>query len=180
MHFSTLALAFTPILSLVLSSPVAQPQAAAPAALNPRAEGDSYDLYLQDDEDHQISGSLEHVFDIISQIPESVLEEGDDAKNAWLAAHGHRESKRDLVAVDARDLETRGVWDVTKCAGAIAAFIASNAIGAAKLLRIKKYIDALGGVCSSHPSMPIRFTNSVTRFESQPNCCSRPAHRLSG
>ena len=144
MHFTTLALAALPFLSTIIASPIAQPE--APAPLSPR-DDDPFDLFLKDDDDHQVSGSLEHVFDIISQIPDAVLKEGDDAKNAWLDAHGHRPSKRDVVAVEARELEERNIWDVAKCAGAIAAFIASNAIGAAKLLRIKKYIEALGGVC---------------------------------
>lgn len=52
----------------------------------------------------------------------------------------------DISALLSRDLIERGFVETLKCAGAIAAFIASNAIAAAKIIRIKKYIEALGGV----------------------------------
>ena len=42
-----------------------------------------------------------------------------------------------------------GWWQDTKCALAIATFIGTNLVTAAKLLKIKEYIEALGGVAEA-------------------------------
>ena len=48
--------------------------------------------------------------------------------------------------------------------GAITAFIASNAIGAAKIIRIKKYIEALGGVRES-AKLLLQASNNLERLK---------------
>ena len=136
------------ILSTTVASPITSPL--TPADLARRGEdltARADELHFKDNDAHDVLAQLEKTFAIIEEIPDEVLEEGDEAKDKWLAAHGHQQSKRDL-AISTRDseLQDRGAWEVAKCVGAIAAFIASNAIGAAKLLRVKKYIDALGGI----------------------------------
>ena len=70
-------------------------------------------------------------FDLIGSIPESVLLSGDAATAAWMAEH-HPES-----------LHSRA--DLLGCAGAIAWLIASTAIPAAKIVKIKRLLDTLGG-----------------------------------
>lgn len=104
-----------------------------------------HDLTFKDDDDHQVHAELEKVFGVLEDIPDEVLEEGDDATDKWMVEHGYRpeHAKRDLSG---RDLVDRGAYEIARCAAAIAAFIASNSIAAAKLLRIKKYVRALGGV----------------------------------
>lgn len=51
-----------------------------------------------------------------------------------------------------------------RCVGAITAFIASNAIGAAKIFRIKKYIEALGGVRES-AKLLLQASNNLERLK---------------
>jgi hypothetical protein len=150
MHFATLFAAFSAsiLLPTIIASPATSPLAPARRSqLLPREEA-PHDLYLKDDADHTILGELERVFATLKEVPDEVLEKGDDETDKWMVEHGYRPT-HDKREVFDRDLEDRQFWDVAKCAGAIAAFIASNALAAAKLLRIKKYIEALGGVKES-------------------------------
>ncbi|KAL8847460.1 MAG: hypothetical protein Q9221_007502 [Calogaya cf. arnoldii] len=148
MYFSTIfttALASS-ILSTTIASPITSPL--TPADLTRRGD----DLIARDNEFHvkdpKVMEELENMFAVIQDIPEAVLFKGDDATNKWLADHGHPATEKRDVAISTRDseLQDRGAWEVAKCVGAIAAFIGSNAIGAAKILRVKKYIEALGGI----------------------------------
>jgi hypothetical protein len=79
------------------------------------------------------AADLERGLALIDEIPESVLVAGDAATQQWLRAH-HPE------------LLTASRADIVGCAGAIAWLIASTAIPAAKILKIKRLIDSLGGV----------------------------------
>jgi hypothetical protein len=79
------------------------------------------------------SADLERGLALIEEIPEAVLAAGDTATQEWLRAN-HPE------------LLTASRADVVGCAGAIAWLIASTAIPAAKILKIKRLIDSLGGV----------------------------------
>jgi hypothetical protein len=152
MHFTSLIAAASASLLLptIIASPVTSPQ--APADLARRSQlidrEAAQDLYLKDDDDHKVWGEIEKVFGAIAEVPYEVLEKGDEETDKWMKEHGYRPTKDKREILD-RDLEDRGFWDVAKCVGAISAFIASNAIGAAKLLRIKKYIEALGGIKKS-------------------------------
>jgi hypothetical protein len=150
MHFYTFIAAASASLLLpsIIASPVAAPL--SPAALARRDDLDKrfeaiHDLTLKDDDNHKIGGKLEEVFGAIANIPDEVLEAGDDATDKWMVEHGYRPQHNKREVLD-RDLEERNFFDVARCVGAIAAFIASNAIGAAKILRIKHYIEALGGI----------------------------------
>ncbi|KAH8911592.1 hypothetical protein BR93DRAFT_965372 [Coniochaeta sp. PMI_546] len=102
---------------------------------------------------------LNNLFSTFENIPDSVLEQGDDALDKWLVEHGVREPgaklKRSDDHVETRDeasvferaaLQARvSWWKVAKCVAAIVQLLATTAIPAAKILRIKKYIEALGG-----------------------------------
>ncbi|OIW28226.1 hypothetical protein CONLIGDRAFT_681203 [Coniochaeta ligniaria NRRL 30616] len=102
---------------------------------------------------------LNNLFSTLENIPDSVLEQGDDALDKWLVEHGLREPgaklKRSDEHVETRDetsvferavLEARvSWWKVAKCVAAIVQLLATTAIPAARILRIKKYIEALGG-----------------------------------
>lgn len=167
MHFTTLLAAASA--SLLLPTIFASPVASSPAPIDLARRGEvleraeaPHDLYLKDDDKHTIEGELEKAFSAIEAIPDAVLEAGDEATNNWMVENGYRfqNKKRDMVD---RDLEDRDVFGVVKCAGAIAAFIASNAIGAAKLLRIKKYIEALGGIRKS-AELLLKASNNAERL----------------
>lgn len=128
-------------------------------------DDDFHDFYIKDDDEHQVWASLERTFGIIIEIPDSVLEKGDAETHKWLVNHGHRSdlpkskppppplTRRDMIPKSRRssvqELAPRNIFDVLRCVGAITAFLATNAIGAAKILRIKKYIGELGGVRES-------------------------------
>jgi hypothetical protein len=79
------------------------------------------------------SADLEQGLAFIDEIPEAVLVDGDAALQEWLRA-AHPELLRGSRA------------DILGCAGAIAWLIASTAIPAAKILKIKSLINSLGGV----------------------------------
>lgn len=102
-----------------------------------------------------IESALDIAFSQIEQIPDDVLESGDDATTSWLKENGFTETKRDYVEVkvplaqrDVTPFEERGIdWaKVAKCAATVTSAIATNAIPAAKLLKIKRLIKDLGGV----------------------------------
>ncbi|KAK0746919.1 hypothetical protein B0T18DRAFT_412781 [Schizothecium vesticola] len=91
-------------------------------------------------------GPLTLLFETAESVPDEVLEAGDDAADSWLVTYGFRNSG---VVIEARSAPSpsllaraqAGIIDVIKCAAAII----STAIPAAKLLKIKKYVKALGG-----------------------------------
>jgi hypothetical protein len=79
------------------------------------------------------SADLERGLALIDEIPEEVLLAGDIALREWLAT-------------EHPGLATGSRADLLGCAGAIAWLIASTAIPAAKILKIKRLINSLGGV----------------------------------
>ncbi|KAK4169787.1 hypothetical protein QBC43DRAFT_283346 [Cladorrhinum sp. PSN259] len=100
---------------------------------------------------------LDYLFGEIEAIPDEVLEKGDEALHEWLVANGDRapdeKLKRDTLDSDESlsifergELAARAsIWKIAKCVAAIVQLLATTAVPAAKLLRIKKYIKALGG-----------------------------------
>lgn len=190
MHFLSstvvVALATLHLVPAVIASPRASSDLApategitAPRGLEliERDDDDHHDLHFKDDDEHQVWASVEKAFSIIDSIPDEVLEKGDDATDKWLIAHGHRTPnskktpptlRRDPIqnreAGSIADLVERSFWSVARCVGAITAFIASNAVGAAKLLRIKKYIKALGGIRKS-AKLLLKASNNQERLK---------------
>ncbi len=160
---SLFATVSTPLLlPTIIASPVTSPL--APADLTRRGQllqrdVSAHDLYLKGDDDHEIWGAVENIFGAINDNPDEILEKGDEETDKWMVEHGYRSRQDKREGLD-RDREDRNFIDVAKCAGAIAAFIASNAIAAAKLLRIKKYIEALGGVKASAELLLKASTNA--------------------
>ncbi len=95
--------------------------------------------------------ALAYTFNALASIPDDVLAQGEEAVNKWFVENNYRSGSVELAAdADAddavTDLEARGFWQVTKCVGSIMWAIGSTAIPVAKIARIKKYIEALGGV----------------------------------
>ena len=89
--------------------------------------------------------SLDYVLTTILSIPDNILLAGDNATAAYLKPllPSNPLTPGENPTSDPANL---GFWDTLKCAAAIVAFIGTNVVSAAKLLRIKKYIEALGGV----------------------------------
>lgn len=73
---------------------------------------------------------------VIDEIPESVLLQGDEATRTWV------ENKMNSGTTPGRVKPMRN-W--LKCSGAILAVVGTTALPAAKLLKIKRYMNALGG-----------------------------------
>ncbi|QWS33693.1 hypothetical protein [Curtobacterium aetherium] len=82
------------------------------------------------------AADLEQGLEFIQSIPDAVLLSGDAALQEWIAVT-HPELLRGPRA------------DIVGCTGAIAWLIASTAIPVAKILKIKKLINALGGVAKA-------------------------------
>ena len=91
------------------------------------------------------ANSLENFFAIIENIPTPVLEAGDVALSEYLATTPAANLEK-TESVQAREVAAQaGIIDDLKCAASIAELIISTVVPAARLLRIKKYIEALGG-----------------------------------
>lgn len=86
-----------------------------------------------------VTEQLNRTFSAIIACPDSVIEQGTNATENWMKAHEYLSTE---MAPD-------GWWQDTKCALAIATFIGTNLVGATKLLKIKEYIEALGGVAEA-------------------------------
>jgi len=89
--------------------------------------------------------TLESFLAVVDSIPTPVLEAGDESLAEYLAS-------TPAAAVEiAEDVQARsvaagaGIIDDLRCAAAIADLIITTVVPAARLLKIKKYIDALGG-----------------------------------
>jgi hypothetical protein len=80
---------------------------------------------------------LDKTFAIVLEIPDDVLKQGDNATAAWLTANGYRGG-----------IHPDSFWQKTECALAILAFLGSN-LAASKIIKIKKYIEALSGVAEA-------------------------------
>jgi len=110
----------------------------------------------------EVASTLELLLSAINDIPTDVLLAGDETTNDWLIAHNYRHQPSDITArsptlfpyaeTTALTLSERataapaGIIDVLNCAAKIAQFILENAIPAAKILKIKKAINAIGSV----------------------------------
>ncbi|KAJ4149972.1 hypothetical protein LMH87_010744 [Akanthomyces muscarius] len=92
--------------------------------------------------------ALAYTFNAIASIPDDVLAAGEEAANEWFVENNYRSPGAELAADTDADfaLEARDFWKVTKCVGSVMWAIGSTAIPVAKIARIKKYIEALGGV----------------------------------
>jgi hypothetical protein len=107
----------------------------------------------------QVADTLELLLNVIDSIPDDVLEAGDETTNDWLVAHNYKKPNPSGIEARAPVAETTtvmvserataapaGIIDVLNCAAKIAQFILENAIPAAKILKIKKAIKAIGSV----------------------------------
>lgn len=92
------------------------------------AEEQAYELEMS-------TRSLEVLFNYYESIPDGVLEQGDPSLQAWQGMHPY-----------GRSPFRANFWG---CAAAVAGVIASTAFPAAKILKVKKLIKALGGVKSA-------------------------------
>ncbi|XWW98012.1 hypothetical protein V2A60_006008 [Cordyceps javanica] len=146
MHFSLLAVAG--LLPSALAA-VASPVEARALDANQNFEVAAGNYNFTED----FGPALAYTFGAIASIPDDVLAAGDEAANKWFVENNYRSGAVELAAdaddADAAavtDLEARGFWQVTKCVGSVMWAIGSTAIPVAKIARIKKYIEALGGV----------------------------------
>jgi hypothetical protein len=113
--------------ALCASVLVATPAHASPSA-HPLSEV-AQDLGVQ-------AAELQQGLEFIDEIPSVVLLAGEGALQRWIS-ETHPELLRGSRA------------DIIGCTGAIAWLIASTAIPIAKILKIKKLIDTLGGVAKA-------------------------------
>lgn len=91
---------------------------------------------------------IETVFATLESVPDSVLNDSDDAIKAWVQAH--QSTPPNLTVRNDDDaavlLEERQLWlQITKCAFEIGKAIAENAFPAAKLRRLIELVKFLGG-----------------------------------
>ncbi|KAI9147033.1 hypothetical protein HJFPF1_13064 [Paramyrothecium foliicola] len=101
--------------------------------------------------DDKALASIEFLFDEIEAIPEEILLKGDEATEKWLAENPLSDPDSIIEhALITRDVDEGAVLEARipkalKCAAAIADLIIGHIIPAAKLLKIRKLIKAVGG-----------------------------------
>lgn len=78
---------------------------------------------------------------VIDEMPDSVVQQGDAAVQAYLAEHLGDSKSGTKHAVAAF-----GWWQKAKCVAAVAGALASGAVPVAKLLKLKAFIKKAGGV----------------------------------
>jgi whole genome shotgun sequence assembly, scaffold_89 len=111
------------------------------AMVNPAAAADKQVVEAQKEFNNQNldqslkpkAEDMEQALELIESIPDDVLLRGDKATQEWL--------ENDPKAQEMT--EEANFW---LCAAAIGSMIASNVVGAGKLLKIKRLIKDLGGV----------------------------------
>ncbi|MGW5423663.1 hypothetical protein [Streptomyces sp. NPDC003943] len=106
---------------------------AAPVALaatGDRGPGQSTTTSSEDTSAALLAKALQ----VVEAMPDAVIAEGDAAVRAYLG-------ERLLLQP-----ETRGLWQGVKCGTAIVGALASGAIPAAKILKLKAFIAKAGGV----------------------------------
>lgn len=150
MQFSLLALAG--LIPSTLAAVAASPIESRALAANQNFQAAASNFNFTED----FAPALDYALSALYSIPDDVLGAGDEATNKWFIDHNYRSSvaklnaddgdDEDLAARDLIELDARGFWEVTKCVGSIMWAIGSTAIPIAKIARIKKYIEALGGV----------------------------------
>lgn len=92
--------------------------------------------------DEADSAVLEKAFDAITSIPDSVLDDGEEALKEWIKSHP---SSPQLTVRDDALEPRQTLFQILKCAGAIVQAIAENAFPISKLRRLKELIRVLGG-----------------------------------
>ncbi|RPA72521.1 hypothetical protein BJ508DRAFT_381520 [Ascobolus immersus RN42] len=134
---------FLPVLALVFGLASTAIASAIPSPGTVSATFASHALEARDSDvvfTEADAASLEEAFTTISAIPDTVLEAGDLALDRYLINAGVRSPKALVNSLQG---------DAVSCAVEIGKFIVSNVFLAAKILRIKKYIDALGGAAKA-------------------------------
>lgn len=109
----------------------ATPGHAAETQLAPTLDISTSENLLQSPE------QAEELLRAIDQIPESILLEGDESTQRWVTAN---------LGYDLGMATPNGFLE---CSGAILLAIGTTAIPAAKILQIKRYMNALGGTAEA-------------------------------
>ncbi|MFJ2621733.1 hypothetical protein [Glutamicibacter sp. NPDC087344] len=119
-----------------LALTIVGPANAAPRVAEPPVLTATSNLGLTVGEAQQV----EELLRAIDQIPESVLLQGDEATRLWVAQNL---GEKPLIIGGIAVAKPAGFLE---CSGAILLAIGTTAIPAAKILKIKKLMDSLGGV----------------------------------
>ncbi|KAL8739949.1 MAG: hypothetical protein Q9184_008550, partial [Pyrenodesmia sp. 2 TL-2023] len=147
MHYSTLlsvALAAFTLTPSILTHAIPKPIDLGPASASDlaiRADNDGPPPMGSNDE--SMFKYIEDAMKTIEDIPDSVLDGGDEAVRQWALAHGAGGSPQPATpqTTDTTTLEKRQGWvQVAKCAFAIGKAIAENAFPISKLRRIRDLI----------------------------------------
>jgi hypothetical protein len=116
---------------------------------------------------------LNKAFTAIMTIPVSVLKAGDNATTTWLDSHSYNNTQ---------DVKPDGVeipdswWQAATCTLAIATVMGSDLIAAAKIIKIRKYIEELGGVAEA-VELLLKCSTWYVRSLRPPSPCAHTTDR---
>ncbi|KAL9015423.1 MAG: hypothetical protein Q9185_007174 [Variospora sp. 1 TL-2023] len=150
MHYSTLlsiALTTFTLTHPILTHAIPNPAALAPAPisdLSARAPQEGSDPIPFDFADEDAPW-LEDALGEFEAIPDSVLDDGDEALRQWALDYISASSPQPQTRSTAKLVERQDWMQIAKCALAIGKAIAENALPISKIRRIRELIKVLGG-----------------------------------
>lgn len=141
---------FKKTMIVTMATAVAMALPIAPAQAVPQASATSVSVSAASAETSDVQEVADGL-ELIMQIPDEVLAQGDAATHSWLKANRGEASAQSIGSVVRNDggVSTLGWGDAAGCAAAIGGIALGVAVPAVKLLRIKKDIKAIGGVWES-------------------------------
>ncbi|QAT50246.1 hypothetical protein EQM14_10990 [Caproiciproducens sp. NJN-50] len=90
---------------------------------------------------------LETAFSILMEAPDEFLKTASDTEiRDYFKLKGLEFKTQKELMVSSNEITTQDFWDGAKCAAAITVVIGGTVFAGAKLLKIRKYVKAIGGV----------------------------------
>lgn len=93
----------------------------------------------------QSSQALTRFFTYILNIPDTVLQQGDAATDQWIRSHPRGGGANAVVFHS----PTPSAANPYRCTLAVGALLVTTALPALKILKLKRYIEAIGGVAQT-------------------------------
>jgi hypothetical protein len=107
---------------------------------------------------------LEHALNIIMETPDEFLVNASTAEiRQYFLSKGIDFKTYDQLTLESDSYSTQGFWDATKCAAAIALLIGGTVFVGAKLVKVKNYVKAIGGVKNAASAL-IAFSKAGSKI----------------
>ena len=85
-------------------------------------------------------------FNYIMNIPDTILQQGDNATENWIKQHPRRGNPYGNASYSAFHMSRPDVSSPYRCTLAVSALLVTTALPALKIIKIKRYVESVGGV----------------------------------